>query len=170
MPANKLLISFWVARVACITAVRITAYLIVVVGQFALVVVANDTTEFRVIVDIQVAIRASVPCPLMFSGVYGEEVSVMIVKVGRAPSRSHAMALGAIRAEIQTRMIHRLRIVVIALMAGYAFGRNVGVAASFVAGRTVGYVMSIGKRKEKMKISASGPAFGEGIVALDTIR
>ena len=170
VPANKLFTAFWVARVACITAVRIAAYFIVLVGQFALVVVADGTTEFRVIVHIQVAIRTGVPCSLMFSGVYGEEISVMIIKVGRAPSGSHTVAQGAIRAKIQTRMIHRLRIVVVALMAGNAFRRNVGVAASFVAGCAVCNVMSIGKRKEEMKITASGPAFGEGIVALDTIR
>lgn len=117
------------------TAVEITAYLLMLVIRFGLVIVrmTADAGVFRIIGRIRMTIRTLVPHrTVVFSGV-DREIGIMSCELGGFPSRVCCMAIsaGGRKAKRNVRRIGCRYIV--CLMAGIAVGRCVRIIPVDVA-------------------------------------
>ncbi len=82
----------WVAGQAGRTAVRITIHAVVVIIRFR-VLMASDTSKFRVIRRIRMAVGTLIPFPFMRAAVYGEIFRIVLRVFCRHPIQIRCMAL-----------------------------------------------------------------------------
>lgn len=148
--------------------VNITSDLVVLfVGVCLVVFMAGNTAELRVVVRVGVTFCATVPGPVMRSGIDREILGIMFGKCGGLPSRCCRVAEGTILGNSDIDMVGVRSGYIIFLMASVAFGWGLSIITCLVAGAAILYVMPFRQWEEVVVDTGGGPGKG---VHLMTIR
>jgi hypothetical protein len=106
----------------CKTGIFIISFIrMFVIHIIAVVLMAIDTGEYRIVCRVAMAICTTVPFIVMFSREYGEKLGVMYWEIGRFPTRPGCMAFHAIHGDIRCHMTGIGSGIIIFLMAGDTF-------------------------------------------------
>lgn len=131
---------------------------------------ARCTRKFGKIHRIGVAILAGIPLAFVFTTVYRKVFPIMRQILCGHPVRIGGMALDTVLRKAQHLVVGIYRGFVIIFMTGYAFRRGIGECSTGMAFGTIGYVVSLGKRKEVVIDPLGGPVKSRNIVAILAAR
>ena len=140
-----------------------------VIHIIAVVLMAIDTGEYRIVCRVAMAIYTTVPFIVMFSREYGKKLGVMYSEFSRFPTRPGCMAFHAIHGNISCKMIRVGSIIIIRLMAGDTFRRNIGIIRQVMASVTIKYRVTFSEGKDSVVKPRSTPGKCSHRMAVNTL-
>ena len=130
--------------------------------------VACQAGETGIIVRVFVALYAIVPFPPVSARINGKILAIVDGEIGRAPARIGSMTEHAIGGKSRS-LVGRIACgQVIVLVTGITFSRCTGKITRGVTAVAILDVMSLGKRKELVRKTCSGPGVGVHGMAVST--
>ena len=141
--------------------------MIVVHLVLIIVLVTIDAREDTIIRGVVVAVRASVPFPIVVAAVDREEL-IIVVECRIAPIR-FIMTLRAVGAETRSGVVRIVGAIVIGHMTGAACGRRTGITVRMAFDASRCFVRTMQREVRYVMVERSGPSGSCGM-ASGTIR